>query len=39
MADRSAEYWYPTEAYLYVLHMDGRDGARRWCVLGDRAAT
>ncbi|MCK4141962.1 DUF2285 domain-containing protein [Ralstonia pseudosolanacearum] len=22
MADRSAESWYPTAAYLYVLHMD-----------------
>lgn len=23
MADRSAESWYPTAAYLYVLHLDG----------------
>jgi len=23
MADRSAEFWYPTAAYLYVLHLDG----------------
>lgn len=23
MADRSAEPWYPTAAYLYVLHLDG----------------
>ncbi|MBL6750976.1 hypothetical protein SAMN04487785_102165 [Dyella jiangningensis] len=23
MADRSAEAWYPTAAYLYVLHLDG----------------
>ncbi len=23
MADRSAEPWYATAAYLYVLHMDG----------------
>ncbi|EMM6680942.1 DUF2285 domain-containing protein [Pseudomonas aeruginosa] len=23
MADRSAEHWYPTAAYLYVLHLDG----------------
>ena len=22
MADRSAEHWYPTAAYLYVLHLD-----------------
>lgn len=22
MADRSADYWYPTAAYLYVLHLD-----------------
>ena len=23
MVDRSAEHWYPTAAYLYVLHLDG----------------
>jgi len=23
MADRSADAWYPTAAYLYVLHLDG----------------
>lgn len=23
MADRSADSWYPTAAYLYVLHLDG----------------
>jgi hypothetical protein len=23
MADRSTEHWYPTAAYLYVLHLDG----------------
>jgi hypothetical protein len=23
MADRSADFWYPTAAYLYVLHLDG----------------
>jgi len=23
MTDRSAEHWYPTAAYLYVLHLDG----------------
>ena len=23
MADRSAEPWYATAAYLYVLHLDG----------------
>ena len=23
MADRAAESWYPTAAYLYVLHLDG----------------
>lgn len=23
MADRSADTWYPTAAYLYVLHLDG----------------
>lgn len=23
MADRSADVWYPTAAYLYVLHLDG----------------
>ncbi|MDR0780088.1 MAG: DUF2285 domain-containing protein [Pseudomonadales bacterium] len=23
MADRSAEHWYPTAAYLYVLYLDG----------------
>jgi len=23
VAERSAEYWYPTAAYLYVLHLDG----------------
>jgi len=23
MSDRSAEHWYPTAAYLYVLHLDG----------------
>ena len=23
MADPSAEHWYPTAAYLYVLHLDG----------------
>jgi len=23
MADRSTEFWYPTAAYLYVLHLDG----------------
>ncbi len=23
MADRSAESWYPTAAYLYILHLDG----------------
>lgn len=23
MADRSSEAWYPTAAYLYVLHLDG----------------
>lgn len=23
MADQSAEHWYPTAAYLYVLHLDG----------------
>lgn len=23
MTDRSANYWYPTAAYLYVLHLDG----------------
>ena len=23
MADRSTEPWYPTAAYLYVLHLDG----------------
>ncbi|EMP4332039.1 TPA: DUF2285 domain-containing protein [Pseudomonas aeruginosa] len=28
MADRSAEHWYPTAAYLYVLHLD--DLARAW---------
>jgi hypothetical protein len=28
MADRSAEPWYPTAAYLYVLHLDGP--ARAW---------
>ena len=22
MADRAAESWYPTAAYLYVLHLD-----------------
>lgn len=22
MVDRSAEHWYPTAAYLYVLHLD-----------------
>jgi len=22
MAERSAEHWYPTAAYLYVLHLD-----------------
>jgi len=22
MAERSAEFWYPTAAYLYVLHLD-----------------
>ena len=22
MADRSTESWYPTAAYLYVLHLD-----------------
>ena len=28
MADRSAEFWYPTAAYLYVLHLD--DLALAW---------
>ncbi|MDC6282721.1 DUF2285 domain-containing protein [Ralstonia pseudosolanacearum] len=28
MADRSAEHWYPTAAYLYVLHLD--DLALAW---------
>lgn len=28
MADRSAEPWYPTAAYLYVLHLD--DPALAW---------
>ena len=28
MVDRSAEYWYPTAAYLYVLHLD--DLALAW---------
>ena len=28
MADRSAEPWYATAAYLYVLHLD--NGIRRW---------
>ena len=23
MTDQSAEHWYPTAAYLYVLHLDG----------------
>ncbi|MEN1565453.1 DUF6499 domain-containing protein, partial [Pseudomonas aeruginosa] len=23
MADRSTDSWYPTAAYLYVLHLDG----------------
>ena len=23
MTDRSAEHWYPTAAYLYVLHLNG----------------
>lgn len=23
MADPSAEHWYPTAAYLYMLHLDG----------------
>lgn len=23
MTDRSAEHWYPTAAYLYILHLDG----------------
>ncbi len=23
MTDRSADHWYPTAAYLYVLHLDG----------------
>ena len=23
MTDRSAEHWYPTAAYLYVLQLDG----------------
>lgn len=23
MADRCAESWYPTAAYLYILHLDG----------------
>jgi len=23
MADRSADSWLPTAAYLYVLHLDG----------------
>jgi len=23
VAERSAEFWYPTAAYLYVLHLDG----------------
>ena len=23
MADRSADFWFPTAAYLYVLHLDG----------------
>ncbi len=28
MVDRSAEHWYPTAAYLYVLHLD--DLALAW---------
>ena len=23
MTDRSADHWYPTAAYLYVLHLNG----------------